>query len=186
MGFFGSRSPGKPCMTALLSGNMTLMYRKTRERASRRLTMKKYRYLLPVSAALLLAACVGGSGGTSPDFVAGTMAKAHGNDVSRVFVISVPASTSSISAAMQVGMIAGGARSGSVQNILDVLPVSGAKLGISGNSGSVNVATLKRALQEFQGQSNAEVYILASPQELAELQALAAPKGIRVHGLAAP
>ena len=41
--------------------------------------MKKYRYLLPVSAALLLAACVGGSGGTSPDFVAGAMAKAHGD-----------------------------------------------------------------------------------------------------------
>jgi len=48
---------------------------------------------------------------------------------------------------------------------------------------SVNLATLKRALNDYNGHSNAHIYIYAAPADIAALQQLAAPKGITIHAL---
>ena len=84
-----------------------------------------------------------------------------------------------IVAAQSSGMIA----SGSVHNILQALTADNAHIGISGRSSSVNLATLKRALNDYNGHSNAHVYIHAAPADIAALQQLAAPKGITIHAL---
>ena len=73
--------------------------------------------------------------------------------------------------------------SGSVHNILQALAADNAHIGISGRSSSVNLATLKRALNDYNGHSNAHVYIHAAPADIAALQQLAAPKGITIHAL---
>lgn len=99
----------------------------------------------------------------------------------QVFLVQVPAAGNAISNSMVVSMLAGGSSTGSVKNIQTVLGVSGGTVRVTGSSQSVNVATLRRALRDFQGQSNARVYIDASPAQIVELRKLADPKGIVIN-----
>ena len=141
------------------------------------------RHILPTTlTACLLVACATG-GGASPDTVAAGIARSAPPG-SKIFIADVPASTdflanSMIVAAQSSGMTA----SGSVHNILQALAADNAHIGISGRSSSVNLATLKRALNDYNGHSNAHVYIHAAPADIAALQQLAAPKGITIHAL---
>lgn len=141
------------------------------------------RHILPTTlTAYLLVACATG-GGASPDTVAAGIARSAPPG-SKILIADVPASTdflanSMIVAAQSSGMTA----SGSVHNILQALAADNAHIGISGRSGSVNLATLKRALNDYNGHSNAHIYIHAAPADIAALQQLAAPKGITIHAL---
>lgn len=141
------------------------------------------RHILPTTlTACLLVACATG-GGVSPDTVAAGIARSAPPG-SKILIADVPASAdflanSMIVAAQSSGMTA----SGSVHNILQALAADNAHIGISGRSGSVNLATLKRALNDYNGHSNAHVYIHAAPADIAALQQLAAPKGITIHAL---
>ena len=141
------------------------------------------RHILPTTlTACLLVACATG-GGASPDTVAAGIARSAPPG-SKILIADVPASTdflanSMIVAAQSSGMTA----SGSVHNILQALTADNAHIGISGRSSSVNLATLKRALNDYNGHSNAHVYIHAAPADIAALQQLAAPKGITIHAL---
>lgn len=141
------------------------------------------RHILPTTlTACLLVACATG-GGASPDTVAAGIARSAPPG-SKILIADVPASTdflanSMIVAAQSSGMTA----SGSVHNILQALAADNAHIGISGRSSSVNLATLKRALNDYNGHSNAHVYIHAAPADIAALQQLAAPKGITIHAL---
>ena len=106
------------------------------------------RHILPTTlTACLLVACATG-GGVSPDTVAAGIARSAPPG-SKILIADVPASAdflanSMIVAAQSSGMIA----SGSVHNILQALAADNAHIGISGRSGSVNLATLKRALKD--------------------------------------
>ena len=141
------------------------------------------RHILPTTlTACLLVACATG-GGASPDTVVAGIARSAPPG-SKILIADVPASTdflanSMIVAAQSSGMTA----SGSVHNILQALAADNAHIGISGRSSSVNLATLKRALNDYNGHSNAHVYIHAAPADIAALQQLAAPKGITIHAL---
>ena len=141
------------------------------------------RHILPTTlTACLLAACATG-GGASPDTVAAGIARSAPPG-SKILIADVPASAdflanNMIVAAQSSGMTA----SGSVHNILQALAADNAHIGISGRSSSVNLATLKRALNDYNGHSNAHVYIHAAPADIAALQQLAAPKGITIHAL---
>lgn len=141
------------------------------------------RHILPTTlTACLLVACATG-GGASPDTVVAGIARSAPPG-SKILIADVPASTdflanSMIVAAQSSGMTA----SGSVHNILQALTADNAHIGISGRSSSVNLATLKRALNDYNGHSNAHVYIHAAPADIAALQQLAAPKGITIHAL---
>ena len=141
------------------------------------------RYILPTTlTACLLAACATG-GGASPDTVAAGIARSAPPG-SKILIADVPASAdflanNMIVAAQSSGMTA----SGSVHNILQALAADNAHIGISGRSSSVNLATLKRALNDYNGHSNAHIYIHAAPADIAALQQLAAPKGITIHAL---
>ena len=141
------------------------------------------RHILPTTlTACLLAACATG-GGASPDTVAAGIARSAPPG-SKILIADVPASTdflanNMIVAAQSSGMTA----SGSVHNILQALAADNAHIGISGRSSSVNLATLKRALNDYNGHSNAHIYIHAAPADIAALQQLAAPKGITIHAL---
>ena len=141
------------------------------------------RHILPTTlTACLLVACATG-GGASPDTVAAGIARSAPPG-SKILIADVPASTdflanSMIVAAQSSGMTA----SGSVHNILQALAADNAHIGISGRSSSVNLATLKRALNDYNGHSNAHIYIHAAPADIAALQQLAAPKGITIHAL---
>ena len=141
------------------------------------------RHILPTTlTACLLVACATG-GGASPDTVAAGIARSAPPG-SKILIADVPASTdflanSMIVAAQSSGMTA----SGSVHNILQALAADNAHIGISGRSSSVNLATLKRALNDYNGHSNAHVYIHAAPADIAALQQLAAPKSITIHAL---
>ena len=141
------------------------------------------RHILPTTlTACLLVACATG-GGASPDTVAAGIARSAPPG-SKILIADVPASTdflanSMIVAAQSSGMTA----SGSVHNILQALAADNAHIGISGRSSSLNLATLKRALNDYNGHSNAHVYIHAAPADIAALQQLAAPKGITIHAL---
>ena len=141
------------------------------------------RHILPTTlTACLLVACATG-GGASPDTVAAGIARSAPPG-SKILIADVPASTdflanSMIVAAQSSGMTA----SGSVHNILQALAADNAHIGISGRSSSVNLATLKRALNDYNGHSNAHVYLHAAPADIAALQQLAAPKGITIHAL---
>lgn len=141
------------------------------------------RHILPTTLfACLLVACAAGRG-VSPDTVAAGIARSAPPG-SKILIADVPASAdflanSMIVAAQSSGMTA----SGSVHNILQGLAADNAHIGISGRSSSVNLATLKRALNDYNGHSNAHVYIHAAPADIAALQQLAAPKGITIHAL---
>jgi len=141
------------------------------------------RHILPTTlTACLLAACATG-GGASPDTVAAGIARSAPPG-SKILIADVPASAdflanNMIVAAQSSGMTA----SGSVHNILQALAADNAHIGISGRSSSVNLATLKRALNDYNGHSNAHIYIHAAPADIAALQQLAAPKGITIHAL---
>ena len=141
------------------------------------------RHILPTTlTACLLVACATG-GGASPDTVVAGIARSAPPG-SKILIADVPASTdflanSMIVAAQSSGMTA----SGSVHNILQALAADNAHIGISGRSSSVNLATLKRALNDYNGHSNAHIYIHAAPADIAALQQLAAPKGITIHAL---
>ncbi|MDO4642736.1 MAG: hypothetical protein Q4A74_02740 [Cardiobacteriaceae bacterium] len=131
---------------------------------------------------LLLAAC---ASNISEDFnlVAGKVMQLA-PDKQKVFIATVPASPNMLSDAMAVGMISSGVtRSNSVENILKMLPVENVSIGISGASEAINVATLKRALRDYEGKSNAQIYINASSKDISELQSIASPKGITVNAL---
>lgn len=141
------------------------------------------RHILPTTlTACLLVACATG-GGASPDTVAAGIARSAPPG-SKILIADVPALTdflanSMIVAAQSSGMTA----SGSVHNILQALAADNAHIGISGRSSSVNLATLKRALNDYNGHSNTHVYIHAAPADIAALQQLAAPKSITIHAL---
>ena len=134
--------------------------------------------LLPVLTASLLAACSTYDGPTRFD-LAGKMAPLVKNK-SDILITEVPDAGNTLSNGMLLMMQGGGGTaSNAAIGITNIL----GKLGISGRSESVTVATLKRALQDFQGQSDATLYLFASPQNAAELNAIAAPKGITIHAL---
>ena len=134
--------------------------------------------LLPVLTASLLAACSTYDGPTRFD-LAGKMAPLVKNK-SDILITEVPDAGNTLSNGMLLMMQGGGGTaSNAAIGITNIL----GKLGISGRSESVTVATLKRALQDFQGQSDATLYLFASPQNAAELKAIAAPKGITIHAL---
>ena len=144
--------------------------------------MKKIRTVVACAASgLLLAACATpdapSQGGQS---VAAQALKEVG--AGKLLVVQVPAASNPISNGMIVSMLAGGSSTGSVNNILMALRVPDGGVHVTGRSPSVNVATLKRALKDFQGRSNARVYIDASPAQINELRELATPKGIVING----
>ena len=138
--------------------------------------------LLPVLTASLLAACSTYDGSTRFD-LAGKMAPLVKNK-SDILITEVPDAGNALSNGMLLMMQGGGGTaSNAAIGITNILGKPGLELGISGRSESVTVATLKRALQDFQGQSDATLYLFASPQNAAELNAIAAPKGITIHAL---
>ena len=141
------------------------------------------RHILPTTlTACLLVACATGSG-VSPDTVAAGIARSAPPG-SKILIADVPASTDFLANSMIVtAQSSGMTASGSVHNILQALAADNAHIGISGRSGSVNLATLKRALNDYNGHSNAHVYIHAAPADIAALQQLAAPKSITIHAL---
>lgn len=141
------------------------------------------RHILPTTlTACLLVACATG-GGASPDTVAAGIARSAPPG-SKILIADVPASADFLANSMIVATQSSGmTASGSVHNILQALAADNAHIGISGRSGSVNLATLKRALNDYNGHSNAHVYIHAAPADIAALQQLAAPKSITIHAL---
>ena len=141
------------------------------------------RHILPITlTACLLVACATG-GGVSPDTVAAGIARSAPPG-SKILIADVPASTDFLANSMiVVAQSSGMTASGSVHNILQALAADNAHIGISGRSSSVNLATLKRALNDYNGHSNAHIYIHAAPADIAALQQLAAPKGITIHAL---
>lgn len=142
------------------------------------------RLMMILLGSVLLTACAS-SQTSSFGNVAAVMAEQH-SAKGKMLIVNVPDANNPVSNSMMIASLAGGTVSNSVKGIMGALAVSDARIGISGSSNAVNVATLQRALKNFTGSSNAAVYIDASAEQLQALNQLARPKNIQVYGVQRP
>ncbi|MCQ9120272.1 hypothetical protein BKG95_08600 [Rodentibacter pneumotropicus] len=133
--------------------------------------MKK---LLMIIFCAMLVAC---SSGVGVDELA---AKMPNND--RTFVVRIPAASNSVSNAMVVGMIKTSGTP-SASNLINVLSVDNANIGIAGNSQMINKATVLYALQNAQKiGNNIVLYMMGdSESDKADLEKAANSKNIKFH-----
>ncbi|MBO7381223.1 MAG: hypothetical protein J6U05_06110 [Neisseriaceae bacterium] len=103
-------------------------------------------------------------------------------DMAGMYSIEVPSATAGnfISQGVMLAMSKMGSTPTS-KMIEDVLHKNvNARLAIIGDSQTNNVLNLQQALKDFQGQSNAIIYIKATPEQFEKLQQIATPKGITI------
>ena len=103
-------------------------------------------------------------------------------DMAGMYSIEVPSTTKGnfISQGVMLAMSKMGSTPTS-KMIEDVLHKNvNARLAIIGDSQTNNVLNLQQALKDFQGQSNAIIYIKAAPEQFEKLQQIATPKGITI------
>ena len=133
--------------------------------------MKK---LLIIALAAMLVAC---SSGINVDEL---MMKMPKND--RTFVVQIPAASNAVSNTMIVGMIKTSG-SPSASNIMQVLAMDNANVGVAGDSQIVNKATAVYALEHVtQVGKNVGVYMMGdSESDKADLEKAANRKNIKLH-----
>lgn len=133
--------------------------------------MKK---LLIIALAAVLVAC---SSGINVDELIMKMPK---ND--RTFVVQIPAASNTVSNTMIVGMIKTSG-SPSASNIMQVLAMDNANVGVAGDSQIVNKATTLYALEHVtKVGKNVGVYMMGdSESDKADLEKAANRKNIKLH-----
>ena len=133
--------------------------------------MKK---LLIIALATVLVAC---SSGINVDEL---MMKMPKND--RTFVVQIPAASNTVSNTMIVGMIKTSG-SPSASNIMQVLAMDNANVGVAGDSQIVNKATTLYALEHVtKVGKNVGVYMMGdSESDKADLEKAANRKNIKLH-----
>ncbi|MFD1244191.1 hypothetical protein [Paralysiella testudinis] len=134
---------------------------------------------------LLLSACAAAPSLQTQMQTLGHHAQAHGNG--QLLIVQVPAADNPISNGMIIASLESGSTSNAARQITELLGNNIAAIGIVGNSGTVNAATLKRALHDYPGQSRAVIYLLGQSGEAnAALQQAAKTKGVTLIPIAQP
>lgn len=81
---------------------------------------------------------------------------------------------------MLIAAMEAGTASNASQQITEILTIDHASIAVAWSTQNVHIATIKRALKDFSGQSNATIYIQADEAQLTTLRAIAKDKGITI------
>lgn len=97
-----------------------------------------------------------------------------------MLIVRVPDTGSAISNGMLIAAMEAGTASNASQQITKILTIDHASIAVAGSTQNVHIATIKRALKDFSGQSNATIYIQADEAQLTTLRAITKDKGITI------
>lgn len=135
---------------------------------------KYYRKIIILPLFLLLISCA--STPTFQEQISQFQPKAG----QQMLIVRVPDTGSAISNGMLIAAMEAGTASNASQQITEILTIDHASIAVAGSTQNVHIATIKRALKDFSGQSNATIYIQADEAQLTTLRAIAKDKGITI------
>lgn len=135
---------------------------------------KYYRKIIVLPLFLLLISCA--STPTFQEQISQFQPKAG----QQMLIVRVPDTGNAISNGMLIAAMEAGTASNASQQITEILTIDHASIAVAGSTQNVHIATIKRALKDFSGQSNATIYIQADEAQLTTLRAIAKDKGITI------